>query len=84
MINKLIQWLRPSFEDSSDKSSYRRLTAFFFVIADGYLLYADRIKTPIMLNVHYSLLIFILIMTGIVTVQNIIDFKNGKNEKLGS
>lgn len=82
-MNKLIQWLRPSFEDNEGKSSYRRLTALFFVLVDGYLLYADRIKTPIMLNVHYSLLVFILCMTGIVTVQNIIDFKNGKHEKSG-
>lgn len=80
-MNKIIQWLRPSLEGEDGKSSYRRLTALFFVLVDGYLLYADRIKTNVMLNVHYSLLIFILCMTGIVTVQNIIDFKNGKNEK---
>lgn len=80
-MNKIIQWLRPSLEGDDGKSSYRRLTALFFVLVDGYLLYADRIKSTVMLNVHYSLLIFILCMTGIVTVQNIIDFKNGKNEK---
>ena len=76
----IIQWVKPSFEDNDGKSSYRRFTAFFFVIADGYLLYADRIKSDIMLSVHYSLLAFILILTGIVTFQNIIDFKNGKTE----
>ena len=78
----IIQWLRPSFEDNDGKSSYRRLSAFYAICMDAYIILADKITNDTMLWVHYSLLVYSLVMTGIVTVQNIIDFKNGRiNDK---
>ena len=77
----IIQWIRPSFEGEDGKSSYRRLSAFYALCMDMYLILADKITNPIIEHVHYSLLIYSLVMTGIVTIQNIIDLKNGSNKK---
>lgn len=78
---KFIAWLKPSLEGEDNKSSYKRLTALFFVIMDGYIIYSGKINSEIMLWVHYSILAFILLMTGIISAQNIIEFKNGKKDK---
>lgn len=78
-MNRLIQWIRPSFEDNEGKSSYRRFSAFYAICMDAYIIIGDKITNETMLWVHYSLLVYSLVMTGIVTVQNILDFKNGKN-----
>lgn len=79
---KLLAWIKPSLEGEDNKSSYKRLTALFFVIMDGYIIYSGKIDSEIMLWVHYSILAFILLLTGIISAQNVIEFKNGsKSDK---
>lgn len=73
-MKKLIQWLKPSFEGTDGKVSYRRLTAFLFCWIDAYIILTAKVNTEIMLNVHYSILAFILLLTGIITTQNILQF----------
>lgn len=75
-IKSFIDWLRPSIEDHTGAASYRRLTALVFVILDLYIVATEKIKTQLMLNVHYSILVFVLVLIGIVTVQNVLTFLN--------
>ena len=78
-------WIRPTFEGSDGKLSFRRSTAFVYVIVDLFIIMTGRIASVEMLHVHYSILLFILIMTGIITVQNLMElmpkFRGGKNEQ---
>lgn len=72
MFKKIFNYLKPSFEGNDGKISYRRLTAFVYVITDVWLLVTGKINSIETLHAHYSLLIFILLLTGIITAQNIL------------
>jgi len=84
LIKKLIAWIRPSFEGNDHKLSFRRITAFVYVLVDLYITMTGRIASVEMLHVHYSILLFILILVGIITTQNLMEmlpkFRGGKNE----
>ncbi|TZF84506.1 hypothetical protein FW774_05830 [Pedobacter sp. BS3] len=73
-MKRLINWIRPSFEDNDGKASYRRITAFVFVCLICYMVIWNRIQTEIHLKAFFALLITLLLLIGIVTVQNILTF----------
>lgn len=76
VIKGFLSWIRPSFQDNDGTASYRRLTAFFLVMLDAYIIIAGKITTGLMLNVHYTLLASFLLITGIITTQNVLQFLN--------
>ena len=69
--------LMGSFHNDPGGFSGRKLSAFFAVLMAAYnLRYAS---TEIAVEMTVTWLSFALLCLGIVTVQQIIDFKNGKN-----
>lgn len=80
-MRALINWIKPSFEDDKGSASYRRLTAFTFAALDLYIVGFDKVDSDIMLHVHYSILVFVLLLIGIVTVQNILTFFKKSNDE---
>lgn len=75
-MKKFITWIRASFEDNTGKSSYRRITTFVFVCLISYMVIWDKVKTDIHFKVFLSLLVTMLLLIGIVTTQNILQFFN--------
>lgn len=75
-MKKFIAWIRPSFEDNTGKASYRRITAFVFVWLMCYMVVCDKIKSDIHLKVFYAIEVGLMLMTGIVTTQNILTYFN--------
>lgn len=71
-FSKILQWIIPSFEDNKGQASYKRLTAFALLALDSYLIIKDKIINEIMLNLHYSLLIAMLLTAAIITTENIV------------
>lgn len=72
----LIHWLKPSFEGQHGTASFRRFTAFWLVVLDAYLIFADKLSESDRVNVYYANLAAILLIIGIVTTQNILQFFN--------
>lgn len=82
-ILKFIKWLAQSFSGNNDVSS-RRLTAFaaMVIYTYGRVTFIRNVT-----DVYYQLLgcfgdaIFVLLLFGIITMQQVIDLKNGKEVK---
>lgn len=77
---KIIQWIKPSFEDAHGTASYRRISAFIFVVLICFMVFCDKIKTTESLHAFYALLVTFLLLVGIITTQNILTFFNKKEE----
>lgn len=75
------QWFVKTFTTENDGGSARKLSAFFaVVIVGGYITYIN--TTPE--NVESILIIWLLfavLCLGMVTFQQIIEFKNGKKDE---
>lgn len=80
-MKKLINYIRPSFEGDDGKLSYRRASAFVVLM----LIVGMTIKGFINeyeISAFYGLLAFFLILTGIITADQLIRLKNGdKNDE---
>lgn len=77
-----VNWAKPSFEGQNGTASFRRFTAFFLVMLDMYLILADKINEDQRVNVYYANLVAVLLIIGIVTTQNVLQFFNrGKEDK---
>lgn len=68
-----------SFDNHTHGLSARKLTAFFAVMVGAYI---TKYKLPQEAQLHalYAWLILALLCLGIVTAEQIIKLKNGKNE----
>ena len=80
-MKTFITKLFASLDNHSLGYSGRKLTAAFAVFMGAYITFCKLDKSD-QLHALYAWQILALLCLGIVTVQNIIDFKNGKgNEK---
>jgi len=80
-VKKIFKDIYNSFKNKADhKLSARKLTSFTFVTMAFYLHYAH-VNDSNAVEVLIVDVSVVLILLGIVTVQNIIDFKNGNSEK---
>jgi hypothetical protein len=76
-MKKIIQKLESTFDTRTKGYSSRKLSAFWAIVVMGGLLtwkYGDKDNAVEMLT---AWLVFGLLCLGIITVQNIINFKNG-------
>ena len=76
-MKKIIQKLESTFDTTTKGYSSRKLSAFYAIVVMGGLLtwkYGDENNAVEMLT---AWLIFGLLCLGIITVQNIINFKTG-------
>lgn len=81
-MRKFINWIIPTLEGQDGKASFRRLTALVLILLDIFLVLGDKLLETDRINVYYANLITILLIIGIVTTQNILEFFNrGKDGK---
>lgn len=76
-MKKILQKLESTFDTNTKGYSSRKLSAFWAIVVMGGLLtwkYGDKENAVEMLT---AWLVFGLLCLGIITVQNIINFKNG-------
>lgn len=79
-IKELIEWLAKSFSNDKDGGSARKLSAFYAVVVMCGIItnkYTTGDNAPTMLLIWLS---FAGLCLGMVTVQQLIELKNGKNE----
>lgn len=76
-MKKVLRKLESTFDTTTKGYSSRKLSAFYAIVVMGGLLtwkYGDKDNAVEMLT---AWLVFGLLCLGIITVQNIINFKNG-------
>lgn len=75
-MSAILKKIESTFDNHSKGYSARKLTAFVFVVVSVVLCF--KYTTPDNLNeVLISIFVFIAFCLGLITVQNIINFKNG-------
>lgn len=74
----LFQKLIASFDNTTEGFAARKLSAFAAVVAAIYFSYQNCTPENVV-ELVVTWLVFALLCLGLVTVQNIIDFKNGKS-----
>lgn len=80
LIWDFLRWLKPSFEGGHGTASFRRFTAFWLVILDAYLIIADKLEESARIYVYYANLVTVLLIIGILTTQNVLEFFNRGNK----
>jgi hypothetical protein len=70
---RAFKWLLSSFDNNTPGASGRKLTAFVLMVYVGYL--HINFAAAHAVEFLYADLVAIFLLLGIVTVQNIIDFK---------
>lgn len=76
-MKQLWNKLLASFDTTTHGFSSRKLTAFVSIIVAIYVTYT--LPMDMRLHALYSWQLLALICLGIVTIQNILEFKNGSN-----
>lgn len=76
-MKNFIQKLISSFENNKEGFSGRKLSAFFCFLTAFYIS-VYQVPSEYKLECVYAWLAVALLCLGIVTVQNILEFKNGK------
>ena len=79
-MKKIFDSLLSSFDNETKGFSGRKLTAFWLVIVVTWLHY-NYVDKSIVVDVIQTDLVFIAVCLGLVTVQQIVDFKNGKRNE---
>lgn len=82
-MNKLIQNILNSFNTSTGGFSARKLSAFAGVVTGIYIT-VHEIPKEFLIEALYAWLAFALLCLGIITVEQVLRFKNGSNEQSGS
>lgn len=82
----IVRWLKPTVEGPDGVASFRRFVAFTLIILDIFLVVGDKLNEGQRLAVYYANLVTVLLIIGIITTQNILEFfnrgnKNGNNEQ---
>lgn len=78
-MKEFIKKLVASLDNKTDGFSGRKLSALAGVLTAIYITIHELAQTD-QLHALYAWLTFALLCLGIVTVQQVIEFKNGKNE----
>ena len=79
VISIEIRAILDSFKANANGYSGRKLSSFFAVIMAAYVtIYKLPAEGEIRLHALYAWLLFALLCLGIVTVQQVIEFKNGR------
>lgn len=83
-IDVLWEWLRPTVEGEDGKSLARRITAFvvtvLYVLGNIQVFYVIK-ETTLVVDVLILDAVFILVLFGILTIQNIITLYRIKNNQ---
>jgi hypothetical protein len=77
-IRKAFQWLVSSFDTDTKGASARKLSGFAAVITAIYITVKE-LPQESQLHALYAWLAFALVCLGIVTIEQIIRFKNGNS-----
>ncbi len=82
-LDSVWNWLRPTLEGDDNKSSARRITAFIittlYVLGNIQVFYIIK-ETQLIMEVLILDAVFILVLFGIITIQNILTFLQMRNE----
>lgn len=82
---KFITWIKAAFEGSNQTASHRRLIAVLIMAAcyvPSRARYYWMVKDPYWLILGSILdAAFVLLLTGIITAQDIVKFKTGKRDE---
>lgn len=79
---KPLIWLKPTLEGDDNKSSARRITAFLICglyTYGHYIIFKISTDFSVLFNVLILDALFILVLFGIITVQNLITLVKAKN-----
>ena len=79
LTKDFITWIKPSFEGSDGRSSYRALSAFILLLLICYKVIFDKSRIDIDLSILYSLEATFLLLTSVISAQNIITMIKGYN-----
>ena len=77
VTREFITWVKPSFEGTDGKASYRALSAFILLLLICYKVIFDKSRSNIDLNILYSLEATFLLLTSVISAQNIITMVKG-------
>ena len=77
LFTDFITWLKPSFEDSRNTSSSKRLSAFWFIaiVTFGNVIYVWKWGSEFAQNYNWWVgihLVFILLMFGLINIDQIL------------
>ena len=75
---KLISWISKSFTADKDGGSARKLSAFYAVVLMAGYITLKKTNTTNALYMLIAWLIFAGVCLGMVTIQQLIELKNGK------
>lgn len=67
----MLEFLKKTFHDNDGTPSYRHMTTFFFVLLGAYAV-LFKIPERDMLNAFMYILLFILVISGYITADNIL------------
>jgi hypothetical protein len=78
-LSTIIDNIKGSLYNNNQGYSARKLTALFSILMGAYI---TKYKLPADAYLHalYAWQLLALICLGIITAQNVLDFKNGKND----
>ena len=79
-MKKLFQKLIKSFDNTKEGFSGRKLSAFVSIMTAIYVT-AKKVPAEYQIEALYAWLGFALLCLGIVTIQNILEFKNGNRSE---
>jgi hypothetical protein len=80
-MRKIFKEIYGSFKNTNDnKLSARKLTSFAFVVLCGYIHYAHVDKSNAISALTIDGIVLLLLL-GIITAQNVIQFKHGENNQ---
>jgi len=78
---KLIKNLLDSFSNTAGGFSARKLSAFIAVVTAIWITVYE-LPIEVQIDALYAWLLFALLCLGIITIENIINLKNGKKEEV--
>lgn len=79
LTKDFISWIRPSFEGADGKASYRALSAFVLLLLICYKVIFDPSRESVDLSILYSLETTFLLLTSVISMQNVITMIKGYN-----
>lgn len=77
--NDFVSWIKHAFQGNDGKASYRALSAFVLLILICYKVIQNKTPTNIDLQVLYSLEVTFLLLTSVISIQNVITIIKGHN-----
>lgn len=75
----IISWIRPAFEGNDGKASMRSISAFILLFLICYKVAFDKNRTEYDVSILYSLETTFLLLTSVISIQNVIALVRGVN-----